>query len=203
DEPLVLFAGRLTRQKGPDYFLEAAALVAREIPGARFAVAGAGDRLAALRESARALGLGRKVAFTGFLPAAELDRLYARADVYVMPSASEPFGLAALEALQHGTPVILSREAGVSEVVRNVLRVDFGDVRELASKILSVLLFSPLRRALSARGRREVSHLSWREAAQRVLAVYAELLPAAPAAAKGIRVASGHASRKLKIRGDP
>ena len=183
-EPLVLFAGRLTRQKGPDYFLEAAARVAREIPRVRFAVAGSGDRLAALRERARALGLGHNILFTGFLPAGELDRLYARADVYVMPSVSEPFGLAALEALQHGTPVIVSRGAGVSEVVRNVLRVDFGEVQELASKILSVLLFPPLRRALSARGRREVLRLSWREAAERVLAVYAELLPEAPAGAK-------------------
>jgi glycosyltransferase involved in cell wall biosynthesis len=184
-EPLVLFAGRLTRQKGPDYFLEAAARVAREMPGVRFAVAGSGDRLAALRERAGALGLGRDVLFTGFLPAAELDRLYAHADVYVMPSISEPFGLAALEALQHGTPVIVSRGAGVSEVVRNVLHVDFGDVQELASKILSVLLFPALGRALSARGRREVARLSWRQTAERVLAVYAELLPGEAARTTG------------------
>jgi glycosyltransferase involved in cell wall biosynthesis len=175
-EPLVLFAGRVTWQKGPDYFIDAAARVAREIPNVRFAVAGSGDRLPALRERVRALGLRRNIFFTGFLPQQELDRLYARADVYVMPSASEPFGLTALEALQHGTPVIVSRTAGVSEVVRNVLRVDFGNVEELASKILSVLLFPPLARLLSARGRREVLRLSWRESAQRVLEVYAEVL---------------------------
>jgi glycosyltransferase involved in cell wall biosynthesis len=175
-DPLVLFAGRVTWQKGPDYFLDAAARVAREIPNVRFAVAGSGDRLAAMRERVGALGLRRNILFTGFLPAPELDRLYARADVYVMPSASEPFGLTALEALQHGTPVIVSRSAGVSEVVRNVLRVDFGNVEDLASKILSVLLFPPLARLLSARGRREVQRLSWRESAQRVLEVYAEVL---------------------------
>ena len=184
DEPLVLFAGRLTRQKGPDYFIEAAARVAREIPGVRFAVAGSGDRLPAIRERVAALGLRRTILFTGFLPPAELDRLYSRADVYVMPSVSEPFGLTALEALQHGTPVIVSRTAGVSEVVRNVLRVDFGNVEDLASKILSVLMFSPLARALSQRGRREVRRLSWRESAVRCLAVYEEILrearPAAP-----------------------
>jgi glycogen(starch) synthase len=175
-EPLVLFAGRVTRQKGPDYFVEAAARVAREVPDVRFAVAGSGDRLPAIRERVRALGLRRNILFTGFLPAPELDRLYARADVYVLPSVSEPFGLTALEALQHGTPVIVSRDAGVSEVVRNVLRVDFGDVDDLASKILSVLLFPPLRRSLSARGRREVLRLSWRESAKRCLAVYGEML---------------------------
>ncbi len=172
----MLFAGRVTWQKGPDYFIDAAARVAREIPNVRFAVAGSGDRLPAMRERVQALGLRRNIIFTGFLPPQELDRLYAHADVYVMPSASEPFGLTALEALQHGTPVIVSRSAGVSEVVRNVLRVDFGDVEELASKILSVLLFPPLARLLSARGRREVLRLSWRESAQRVLGVYNEVL---------------------------
>ncbi len=175
-DPLVLFAGRVTWQKGPDYFVEAAARVAREIPNVRFAVAGSGDRLAAMRDRVAALGLKRNILFTGFLPPAELDRLYARADVYVLPSVSEPFGLTALEALQHGTPVIVSRSAGVSEVLRNVLRVDFGDVDDLASKILSVLLFAPLRRSLSARGRREVLRMSWRASAERVREIYDELL---------------------------
>jgi glycosyltransferase involved in cell wall biosynthesis len=101
--------------------------------------------------------------------------LYRRADVYVMPSFSEPFGLTALEALRHGTPVIVSRGAGVSEVVRNVLAVDFGDVDDLASKILSVILFAPLRATLSRRGGREVDRLSWRRSAERVMSVYSEL----------------------------
>ena len=98
-----------------------------------------------------------------------------------MPSVSEPFGLTALEALQHGTPVIVSRSAGVSEVVRNVLRVRFGDVEDLASKILSVLLFPPLRDALSSRGRADVRRLSWRESAWRCLTVYRELVGEWPA----------------------
>ena len=102
--------------------------------------------------------------------------VHGNADVYVMPSVSEPFGLTALEALQHGTPVIVSRSAGVSEVVKNVLRVRFGDVEDLASKILSVLLFPPLRQALSTRGREDVERLSWRESAWRCLTVYRELV---------------------------
>jgi len=179
--PLVLFAGRVTRQKGPDYFIDAAARVARELPQVRFAVAGSGDRLQAIRQRAAALGLRNRIAFTGFLPGPELDRLYSEADVYVLPSVSEPFGLTALEALRQGTPVIVSRDAGVSEVVRHVLRVDFGDVDDLASKILSVLLFPPLRHALSARGRREVRRLSWRRSAQRCLSVYRELMEGLPA----------------------
>jgi len=175
-EPLVLFAGRITWQKGPDYFVEAAARVAAEMPRVQFAVAGSGDRMAAMIERVAAHGLQRRFLFTGFLPPAELDRLYARADVYVMPSASEPFGLTALEALQHGTPVIVSKTAGVSEVVRNVLSVEFGDVDDLASKILSVLQFPPLSATLASRGRAEVRRLSWRDAAARCLAVYRELV---------------------------
>ena len=175
-DPLVLFAGRITWQKGPDYFVDAAARVAAEMPAVKFAVAGAGDRLRPMMQRVADAGLEDRFLFTGFLPAEDLDRLYARADVYVMPSASEPFGLTALEALQHGTPVIVSRSAGVSEVVRNVLRVRFGDVEDLASKILSVLLFPPLKDALSSRGRAEVERLSWRESAWRCRTVYRELV---------------------------
>ncbi len=174
-DPLVLFAGRITWQKGPQFFVDAAALVAREIPNVRFAVAGSGDRLRPMMDRVASHGIERHFLFTGFLPPAELDRLYARADVYVMPSVSEPFGLTALEALRHGTPVIVSRNAGVSEVVRNVLRVDFGDTSDLASKILSVLLFRPLSDALGAGGRGEVAGLSWKDAALKCLKVYREL----------------------------
>ena len=174
--PVILFAGRITRQKGPDYFVAAAARVAAERPDAVFVVAGAGDRRSAMIERVAAADLADRFFFPGFLPPEELRRLYARADVFVMPSASEPFGLAALEALQHGTPVIVSRSAGVSEVVRHVLRVDYGDVEDLASKILSVLAFEPLRRALSARGLAEVRTLSWSDSAAACVAVYRELV---------------------------
>ena len=175
-QPLVLFAGRITSQKGPEYFVDAAARVAEELPTVRFAVAGSGDRLRAMRHRVAARGLSERFLFTGFLTPAELDTLYARADLYVMPSVSEPFGLTALEALQHGTPVIVSKTAGVGEVVRNLLRVDFGDVDGLASRILSVLLFRPLKDTLGTRGRAEVHRLSWREAAWRCLTIYRELV---------------------------
>ena len=174
--PVILFAGRITRQKGPDYFVAAAARVAAERPDALFVVAGAGDRRSAMIERVAAANLADRFFFPGFLPPEELRRLYARADVFVMPSASEPFGLAALEALQHGTPVIVSRSAGVAEVVRHVLRVDYGDVEDLASKILSVFAFEPLRRALSSRGLAEVRALSWSDAAAACVAVYRELV---------------------------
>ena len=173
---MILYAGRITWQKGPGHFVDAAALVAREIPDAKFAVAGSGDGMRGMIERVAALGLSDKFLFTGFLAPSELDALYGRADVYVMPSVSEPFGLTALEALQHGTPVIVSRHAGVSEVVRNVLRADVEDTNDLASKILSVLLFRPLSSALSEGGRAEVDRLSWAGAATKCLRVYEEML---------------------------
>jgi glycogen(starch) synthase len=180
--PLALFAGRLTRQKGPGFFLQAAALVAREVPRARFIMAGAGDLQEAAIAQASALGLRRRVLFPGFLPPRQLDRLYAEADVFVLPSVSEPFGLAVLEALAHGTPAIVARGAGVSEVVRNVLEVDFGDVEDLASKIVAVLTSQRVARRFAARGREEVRRLSWKSAAQRCLEIYRDLLALPPRA---------------------
>ena len=179
--PLVLFAGRVTLQKGPEQFVRAAALVASERPDVRFVLAGAGDRLEAVREEATLLRLGERIRFTGFVPRAALDRLYARADVFVMPSLSEPFGLVALEAVAQGTPAIISRTSGVGEVLPRVLRVDFGDVEELAAKILWVLALPGLRDSLTAAGAEAVGRLSWRAAGERCAAIYAELVAPAPA----------------------
>jgi glycogen synthase len=176
-EPVVLFAGRLTFQKGPEYFIEAARLVLGERSDVKFVLAGAGDMLPVLLTRVADLGLGHRILFTGFLESRQLDLLYRRADVYVMPSVSEPFGLTVLEALRHGVPVIVSRHAGVAEVVRHALKVDFWDVPELASKILSVLNFAPLRRELRRRGRAEIRRLSWSDSALRCLAIYREIRP--------------------------
>src|SRR5262249_49272917 len=145
-------------------------------------VAGAGDQEVAMVERVREAGLSRRFRFAGFLPTDALDRLYSRASVFVLPSASEPFGLAALEALRHGTPAIVTRSAGASAAVRHALRVRFGDVEDLASKILSVLAFEPLSRSLSIRGQAEVRRLSWRDSAERCLAVYRELVAESAAA---------------------
>ncbi|MGH9400300.1 MAG: glycosyltransferase family 4 protein [Thermoanaerobaculia bacterium] len=192
--PLVLFAGRVTWQKGPGLFLEAAARVARELPRARFVVAGAGDLLPAMIARARSLGIGRKVSFPGFVPEAALDRLYGEADVFVSPSASEPFGLAALEAVAHGTPAIVSRNAGVTEVVASVLRVDFADVEDLADKITTVLKSPKLARAFAARGRAEARRLSWGRAARECLRIYGEIL------GPGTRADAGNESESATAR---
>jgi glycosyltransferase involved in cell wall biosynthesis len=174
-EPIVLFLGRVTRQKGPDTFLHAAARVVRELPRVKFVMSGSGDMLAATIESCAELGLARHVHFTGYLDAFEVERMFAMADLYVMPSVSEPFGLAPLEALALDTPVIVSRQSGVLEVLKSALAVDHWDVQGMADSILGLLRAPARARALARRGKRELERLRWESAAARLEDVYAEL----------------------------
>ena len=154
-----------------------------KLPEARFLVAGDGDLREALVESAASSGLARRIFFTGFLSPAEVERAYAEADVYVMPSVSEPFGIAPLEALDLDVPVIVARDSGVAEVLPSAPKVTYGDVRDLASKILLLLSRPDLREALVRTGRREMAGLRWETCAARVSLVYEEALRSASAAA--------------------
>ncbi len=174
--PLVLYLGRMTLQKGPDYFLEAAARVLEQRPDATFVMAGSGDMLPELVERAAAMGIGRQVLFTGFLKHEEALELHQRASLFVMPSVSEPFGIVPLEALQRGVPVIVSRQSGVSEVLAHALKVDFWDVERLAARILSALAFPALSKTLVANGQEDLKKLSWARVAERLLGIYSELV---------------------------
>ncbi len=175
EEPIVLFLGRITAQKGPEYFLEAAARVARVRPDVKFVVAGAGDRLGSTIELAAKLGLARNTHFTGFLVGADVERMYAMADVYVMPSVSEPFGIAPLEAMALDVPVIVSRQSGVSEVLRSALKVDYWDVQGIAEKILAVLAYPELSRTLQDEGKAEALAMRWDAPAAKLKDAYASL----------------------------
>lgn len=172
----VLFLGRLTQQKGPDYFLRAAQKVLSVEPDVKFVVAGKGDMLDDLKELAAELGIKKKVLFTGFLKKDPIQKAFKAADVYVMPSLSEPFGIAPLEALAHDVPVIISKQSGVAEVLHHVLKVDFWDTEDLANKILAVLRHPPLAQTLRERGHDEVRQLSWDDSARRISEVYEELV---------------------------
>ncbi|MEZ5975566.1 MAG: glycosyltransferase family 4 protein [Planctomycetota bacterium] len=175
-EPLVLFLGRVTMQKGPEYFLEAAAQVVKVRPDVTFVFSGSGDMLPRMIEYSARLGLARHVHFTGFLRGKDVERMYAQADVYVMPSVSEPFGIAPLEAMALDVPVILSSQSGVSEVVTHALKVDFWDTRELANKMLAILQYQPLRQDLIQSGREEVRRMRWEARGSLLRDVYQELL---------------------------
>jgi glycosyltransferase involved in cell wall biosynthesis len=173
-EPIVLFLGRVTFQKGPDYFLEAAARVVKIEPNVKFVMSGSGDMLPVMIERTARLGIARHVHFTGFLKGEDVERMYAMADIYVMPSVSEPFGITPLEAMALDTPVIVSRQSGVSEVLRNALKVDFWDVDDIANKILALLRYPALVSQLKEEGRDEVRLLRWEVPAAHLLEVYRE-----------------------------
>ncbi|MGE0555747.1 MAG: glycosyltransferase family 4 protein [Gemmatimonadales bacterium] len=183
DTPVVLFLGRVTGQKGPDYFIEMAGRVTRYQPRARFVVAGSGDMLPGLMERAAELGIADRVIFTGGLGPHEVQRVFRLADVCVMPSRNEPFGLVALESLLQGTPCILPKDAGVSEVVQNAFKVDYWDVEAMTDRVVALLKHRVLRRELSERGRAELDlpRFTLAEAARHTLRSYRTLIERADA----------------------
>jgi glycosyltransferase involved in cell wall biosynthesis len=175
-DKVVLFLGRITMQKGPEYFLYAAKRVLEKEKNVKFVMAGDGDRLYGTIDLAAWLGIGHKVFFTRFLRGEEVARAYQMADLYVMPSVSEPFGIAPLEALQYNVPVLVSKTSGIAEVFRNALKVDFWDINEMANKIVAVLRHPPLQETLRTNGRREALRFRWEDSAARVNEVYHRVL---------------------------
>jgi glycogen synthase len=176
DEKIVLFLGRITMQKGPDYFLRAAKKVLEKMDNVRFVMAGSGDMMHRSIEMAAGLGIGSKVLFTGFLRGDDVQKIFKMADLYVMPSVSEPFGIAPLEALDNDVPIIISKQSGVSEVIQHALKVDFWDVDEIANKIVAVLRYPPLGITLRSHGNYEVRKLRWSDSAARCAKIYDEAL---------------------------
>jgi glycogen(starch) synthase len=175
-EKIVLFLGRITMQKGPEYFLQAAKKVLGLMENVKFVMAGSGDLMQRAVEMAAELGIGQKVLFTGFLHGEEVQKIYKMADLYVMPSVSEPFGIAPLEALGNDVPVIISKQSGVSEVLKHALKVDFWDVNEIANKIVAVLKYPPLGMTLRNHGNFEVRRLRWKDSAEKCAKIYKETL---------------------------
>jgi glycosyltransferase involved in cell wall biosynthesis len=173
---VVLFLGRITFQKGPDYFVEAAAKVIPHVPDVIFVMAGTGDMRQRMIDRVNELGLSQHFFFPGFLKGQEVEEMFSLADVYVMPSVSEPFGLSALEAIKFETPVIISRQSGVSEVLSHALKVDFWDTERLADLMINALQHEELRADLVAMAREEVRRLHWEASALRTIEVYRRLI---------------------------
>ncbi len=178
NEKVVLYLGRVTMQKGPEYFIAAAKKVLEKMDNVKFVVAGSGDQIERTIEQAAKAGIGSKITFTGFLRREDVDRVYEMADVYVMPSVSEPFGIAPLEAIAHDVPVIISRQSGVSEVLEHALKVDFWDTHDIANKIIAVLRHPPLSKTMRKHADMEVRELTWDGAAAKCEAVYEGLVSA-------------------------
>lgn len=178
DEKIVLFLGRITMQKGPEYFLAAAKKVLEVMDNVKFVMAGSGDMLHRAVQMAAELGIGHKVLFTGFLRGEDVQKIYKMADLYVMPSVSEPFGITPLEALNNDVPVIISKQSGVSEVLTHALKVDFWDINEMANKIIAVLKYPSLGITLRNHGNYEVRRLKWKDSAAKCARIYEQMLAA-------------------------
>jgi len=175
-ERVVLFLGRITMQKGPEYFVRAAKRVLEVMKNVRFVMAGSGDMAPRSMELANELGIGDRVLFTGFLRGEEIERAFAMADLYVMTSVSEPFGITPLEAIARNVPVLISKQSGVSEVFPRVLKMDFWDIDDIADKIISVLRYEALHNTLRDEGTQDLRRMSWHDSARQCLRSYERAL---------------------------
>lgn len=173
-EKIVTFLGRITFQKGPEYFVEAAAKVLQKDDNVRFVMAGSGDLLNRMIQRVAELRIGTKFHFTGFLKGDDVDHMFAISDVYVMPSVSEPFGISPLEAVRHNTPVIISKQSGVAEVLQNAVKVDFWDIDAMADAIFGLLHYDGISRMFKELGREELKKLKWEHVALKVIQTYKE-----------------------------
>jgi glycosyltransferase involved in cell wall biosynthesis len=173
---IVLFLGRITIQKGPDYFVRAAKRVLERNPKVMFVVSGSGDMEESMMKLAADLQISQNVLFTGFLSGGDRHEMYTSSDLFVMPSISEPFGITPLEAMKLGTPVLISKQSGVSEIVQHAMKIDFWDVDEMANKILAVVGYPGLKETLSDYAREEADKITWADAAKKVDGIVRELV---------------------------
>jgi len=174
-EKVVTFLGRITYQKGPEYFIEAAHKVLKAYPDVRFVMAGSGDLMnRSIRRVAR-LKMATHFHFTGFLRGQDVQKMFAHSDVYVMPSVSEPFGISPLEAMRSGVPTIISKQSGVAEVLKHAIKVDFWDVDALADAIYGLLKYPALSQMAGRCGLDEVNTLKWENAAFKLKQIYEEV----------------------------
>ena len=172
DDKIVTFLGRITYQKGPDYFVEAAAKVLKKVPNVRFVMAGSGDMMDHVIRRVARLGIADRFHFTGFLRGEDVHKMFQLSDVYVMPSVSEPFGISPLEAMRSNVPVIISKQSGVAEVLDYAVKVDYWDVDALADAIYGLIQYPALAGMFASKGLEEVTNLKWNDAAAKIKTVY-------------------------------
>jgi glycosyltransferase involved in cell wall biosynthesis len=175
-EKVVTFLGRITFQKGPEYFIEAANKILQKDKNVRFVMAGSGDMLNKMIERVAHLRIADKFHFTGFLKGDDVGNLFALSDVFVMPSVSEPFGIVPLEAMRSKVPVVISKQSGVAEVLNHALKIDFWDVDAMADSIYGLCHYKGLSNMFKKYGKIEVENLKWENAAKKVKEVYEEVI---------------------------
>ena len=171
-EKLVTFLGRITMQKGPEYFVEAAAKVLQRTKNVRFVMAGSGDMMQAMIDLAAKRGIADKMHFPGFLRGKQVTQMLADSDVYMMPSVSEPFGISPLEAMQVGTPSIISKQSGCAEILDHAIKTDYWDIDAMADAIYAIVEYPAIYETLSNEGRDEVNRITWDKAGLKVRHIY-------------------------------
>ena len=175
-DKIVTFLGRITYQKGPDYFVEAAAKVLKRTPNVRFVMAGSGDMMNHVIRRVARLGISDRFHFTGFLRGADVQKMFALSDVYVMPSVSEPFGISPLEAMRSNVPTIISKQSGVAEVLDYAVKVDYWDVDAMADAIYGLVTYPALGKLFARKGLEEATGLKWNNAAAKIKAGYERVI---------------------------
>ena len=175
-DKIVAFLGRVTLQKGPDYFVDTAKVVLDHDPNVTFIMAGSGDMLGSVIEKAASYGIAHKFIFHGFYTMADANKIYSMADVYIMPSVLEPFGVVGYEAMMKKTATIISHQTGMSEVAQNCLKIDFWDTRETAAKVLALLKYPTLNNTMSINGFYEAKKSTWEKPTSQCVNLYNELL---------------------------
>ena len=172
EEPMILFMGRITIQKGPDYFIEVARRVLEKNRNTRFIMAGSGDMERQVLHRAAAMGMGTRFLSAGFLDRNEVEQILATTDIFVLPSVSEPFGIAPLEAMSRGAVAIISKNSGVAEIIKNAYKIDFWDIDQMVSTILELIENPAKFKEMSKLGREEVANLRWDEMVDKLLGVF-------------------------------
>lgn len=171
-EKVVTFLGRITMQKGPEYFVEAAAMVLHRTRNVRFVMAGSGDMMDQMIRLAAARNISDRFHFTGFMKGKQVYEVLKASDVYVMPSVSEPFGISPLEAMQCGVPSIISKQSGCAEILDYAIKVDYWDIEALADAMYSIITYPAMHEFLKVEGKKEVDNIKWEYAGQKVRRIY-------------------------------
>ena len=175
-DKVITFLGRITMQKGPEYFVEAAARVLKKADHVRFVMAGSGDMMNQMIRLAAQRNISDKFHFTGFMKGSQVYEVLKSSDVYVMPSVSEPFGISPLEAMQCGVPTIISKQSGCAEILNKTIKTDYWDIEAMADAMYSIITYPSMYEYLKVEGKKEVDAITWQDAGLKVRKIYDNVL---------------------------